>query len=244
MRRRVLLPALTVLAASSLAFGEPVVDAEADEHCYLVAGVDTPNDPTDDVEACREDVWFHDAGAKVGNVQNAQGAYATFDTTPPSASVTSGAGGGVASSSTSHQFVEPHDPRFAFVAAGTHDGPVDAVAVELYLFPPAGLAQGETTYRVDAQLLIDGIPIGTLADVTVPMETAGSAVQRIQFAFTGLAQSYGFYPGLDLEGEHELELRVHGTGAATSSAVYVYDTTEVPAGMVINPPAALLEAIS
>jgi hypothetical protein len=162
--------------------------------------------------------------------------------------VTAGAGGGVIATSASHQNGTPFDERESFVAAGTFDGAIDAVAVELYLFPPAGIAQGETTYRVDAQLEVDGEAVATISDRTVAMETAGDAVQRIRFAFTDVAASIEQFHEFDLVNalseSHDVTITVHGTGIATNGAVFVYDTTEVPAGMVINPSADLLAEIS
>ncbi len=247
MRTRVTIVTALVLAASALAFSDPVVTPDAADQCVQLRGADTPDDETDDVEACSSAVWFHDAGTKVDNLDNAQGTFATWDTTPPDTSVTGGAGGGAVATSASHQNGTPFDERESFVAAGTFDGAIDAVAVELYLFPPAGIAQGETTYRVDAQLLVDGEAVATVSDRAVPMETAGDAVQRIRFAFTDVAASIEQFHEFDLvralADSHDVELRVHGTGIATNGAVYVYDTTEVPAGMVINPSAELLADI-
>lgn len=246
MRTRLTLPIALALAVSAVAFSDPVVSPDAAEHCELVRGADTA-ETEDDVEACRTDVWFHDAGTKVDNVDNAQGTFATWDTAPPATSVTGGAGAGALATSASHQSGTPYDERESFVAAGTIEGVLDSAAVELYLFPPAGMAQGETTYRVDAELEVDGVSLATISDRTVAMETAGSAVQRIRFSFTGLAglieQYHGFGLVNALGTSHDVKLTVHGTGIASSGAVYVYDTTEVPAGMVINPPAEVLAEV-
>lgn len=246
MRTRAAL-ALATLVASGLAFSEPVVTPDAAAHCTQLRGAETPDDDSDDVAACREDVWFHDAGTKVDNLDNAQGTFATWDTTPPDTSVTGGAGGGAIGTSASHQNGTPYDERESFVAAGTVEGAIDAIAVELYLFPPAGMAQGETTYRVDAELEVDGEPVATINDRTVTMQTAGDAVQRIRFAFTGVADQIDLFHSYELVNaladSHDVKITVHGTGIATNGAVWVYDTTEVPAGMVINPPAELLASV-
>lgn len=246
MRIRTVLPLVLVLAASGLAFADPVVSPDAEQHCETIRGADTDDD-TDDVEVCRTDVWFHDAGTKVDNLDNALGTFATWDTTPPDTSVTGGAGAGVLATSASHQFVEPYDERESFTAAGTHKGAIDAIAVELYLFPPAGMANGETSYRVDAELEVDGESLASIDDRTVQMETAGDAVQRIRFSFTGLADLIDQFHGFDqvnaLDASHDLKLTVHGTGIGTNGAVFVYDTTEVPAGMVINPPDEVLAQV-
>lgn len=246
MRARFSLPIVLALTLGALAFADPIVSPDAEPHCELIRGAETEA-TEDDLEACRSDVWFHDAGTKVDNLDNAQGTFATWDATPPEASVTAGAGAGVLATSASHQNGTPYDERESFTAAGTVDGALDAIAVELYLFPPAGMAQQETTYRVDAELELDGVSLATIDDRTVAMETAGDAVQRIRFSFTGLAGLIDQYHSFDLVNalgsSHEVKLTVHGTGIGTNGAIFVYDTTEVPAGMVINPPAELLEQV-
>lgn len=246
MRTRIALPLIVVLVLGALAFADPIVSPDAEAHCELIRGAGTET-TDDDIEACRSDVWFHDAGTKVDNLDNAQGTFATWDTTPPSSSVTGGAGAGALATSASHQSGTPWDERESLVAAGTVEGALTAIAVELYLFPPAGIAQGETTFRVDAELEVDGQSLATINDRTVTMETAGDAVQRIRFKFTGLDSTIEQFASFDmvnaLGSSHDVKLTVHGTGIATSGAVFVYDTTEVPAGMVINPPAELLEQV-
>lgn len=246
MRTRIALLAVLTLAVGSVAFADPVVSPDAEPHCELIRGTETEA-TEDDIEACRSDVWFHDAGTKVDNLDNAQGTFASWDATPPDTSVTGGAGAGALATSASHQNGTPFDERESFVAAGTIEGALDAIAVELYLFPPAGMAQGETVFRVDAELEVDGQSLATIGDRTVAMETAGDAVQRIRFSFTDLADLIEQYHEFELVNAlgttHEVKLTVHGTGIATSGAVFVYDTTEVPAGMVINPPAEVLAQV-
>lgn len=244
--RPVLSVAAVALVASSLAFSDPIVDPEASAHCELLRGADT-EDSGDDIEACRTDVWFHDAGTKVDNLDNAQGTFATWDSTPPSTSVTGGAGGGAVSTSVLHQVGgSPFDERESFVAAGRVEGAIDAIAVELYLFPLQDTADGNMAYDLDAALEVDGEILATASGVA-QMEVAGNAVRRLQFAFTGLAdqieQFHGFGLVGPLGGGHDVRLIVHGTGIASDAAVWVYDTTETPASMVFNPPADMLAEI-
>lgn len=243
MRRTTTIVSLVALSAAALAFSDPIVSPDAPAHCSLIRGGETET-TDDDIEACRSDVWFHDQGTKVDNLDNATGTFAAWDTTPPAASVTEGAGGGALTTSALHQTESPWDERESFVAAGTVEGGLDAIAVELYLFPLQAMADGTESFRVDAELTIDGQSVATIADQTVPMEVAGDAVRRIQFAFTGLAESIEMFHGFGLVNplgsSHDVELTVHGTGIGSNAAVFVYDTTEVPGGMVINPPAELL----
>lgn len=244
--RSFVLSVLAVLAVPMLAFGGlategPLVSPEATSDCRLIQGEETPDDATDDVSVCRQDVWFHATDAKAGNLGGVTG-FPGWDTTPPDTSVTGGAGGGAFATSALHQTGSPHDENVAMVAEGTYTGAIDTLAAELYLFPPAGMAQSETTFRVDAQLTVDGQAVASIGDLTVPMETAGNAVQRIRFAWTGLAGIIKLW-GLELEGDHDVRISVHGTGIATNGAVFVYDTTEVPAGLVFNIDPADLEGI-
>lgn len=239
--------ALLALTVGALAFGPVAVDDGAEASCTVIRGADT-TDASDDVSACRQDVWFHGAGVPADNIDNAQGAFAVWDETPPAASVTAGAGNGVLANSALHQFGEPFDERAAFVAAGSFDGAIEDLVVELYLFTPgtnvddpnSPVVRGD--FSVDAQLLVDGFAIRTLADEVVTLEPAGDAVQRITFAFEDLSDTIELVGELDAT--HEVEVRVHGTTIVSDAAVMVYDTTEVPAGMVFNPPAEQLAELS
>lgn len=238
--------ALLSLTVGSLALADPAVDADAELHCELIRGAET-EDVADDVEACRQDVWFHGAGLPADNVDNSQGTFAVWDIEPPAASVTAGAGNGVLANSALHQTSSPFDERAAFVASGSFDGAIDDVAVELYLFTPGTnvddpnnpVVRGD--FSVDAELLVDGFAVASIADRVVTLEPAGDAVQRITFAFRDVADMIELIGGLDEE--HEVEVRVHGTTIVSDAAIFVYDTTEVPAGMVFNPPADLLAQI-
>lgn len=233
---------LSMLAFGGVALDGPLVSPDAGTDCRLIRGADTVDDETDDVEVCRQDVWFHATDTKAGNLGGATG-FPAWDTTPPDTSVTGGAGGGSFATSALHQTGSPHDENVAMVAEGGFTGVIDTLAVELYLFPPAGMAQSETTFRVDAQLTVDGQAVANIADLTVPMETAGDAVQRIRFAWTKLAGIIELW-GLELDGDHDVRISVHGTGIATNGALFVYDTTEVPAGLVFNIDPADLEGIT
>lgn len=251
VRLRSSLLALT-LAAGAMAAG-PVVSPDAEESCFLVAGAET-EETDDDIEACREDVWFHEAGIKADNVDHAQdpATFASFDTTPPASSVTDGAGSGVLTTSLLHQYVEAFDAKESFVAAGTFTGAIDNVVVELYMFrpgvtpafttdDPTGATMTGTTHSVDAVLTIDGFDVATLADVDATLEPAGDAAERITFVFRNVMDVLPLLG--DVEGEHTVEVRTHGTGIGSDAAIAVYDTTEVPSGMVINAPAELIAEV-
>jgi hypothetical protein len=61
----------------------------------------------------------------------------------------------------------------------------------------------------------------------------GDATYRLRFAYTGIhvAMERG---GLEPGGEHEIRFNVVPRYANTSNALFVYDTTEVPAGILFN----------
>lgn len=239
---------LLALAGAALGFGPVAVDSDAEESCQVIRGAETTDDATDDVAACRQDVWFHGAGLPADNLDNAQDTFAVWDETPPAASVTEGAGNGVLAVSALHQTTTPFDERGAFVAAGSFDGAIEDLIVELYLFTPGTnvddpenpVVRGD--FSVDAQLKIDGFEVQSLADRVVTLEPAGDAVQRITFAFRGVSDTIELIGELDAT--HDVEVRVHGTAIVSDAAIMVYDTTEVPAGMVFNPPAELLDELS
>lgn len=238
------------LAAGAVAAG-PVVSPDAEPSCFLAVGEET-EEVDDDVEACRQDVWFHEAGTKVDNVDHAQETFASFDTTPPESSVADGAGSGVLTTSALHQQAEAFDARESFVAAGEFTGAIDNVVVELYMFrpgvtpgfttdDPTGATVGGTTHSVDAVLRIDGFDVATLADVDATLEPAGEAAEKITFVFRDVMEVLPLLG--DVEGKHTVEVRTHGTGIGSDAAIVVYDTTEVPSGMVINAPAELIAEV-
>lgn len=238
------------LAGAAVA-AAPAVSPDAEPSCTVVLGAET-EESEDDVEACRQDVWFHEAGTKVDNVDHAQETFATFDTNPPAGSVTDGAGSGALTTSLLHQQADAFDARESFVAAGTFTGAIDNVVVELYMYrpgltpgfttdDPTGATVGGSTHAVDAVLRIDGVDVSTLAGVEVTLEPAGDAVERIRFVFRDVME---LLPLLgDVEGEHTVEVRTHGTGIGSDAAIALYDTTEVPSGMVINAPADLIAEV-
>lgn len=224
-----------ILAASALvlAFGPPVGAQEAS--CRLIRGADTPLDPTDDVEVCRQDAWFHQAQTKFGNAAAfGQGSFPSFNTTKPTASVTTGAGGGYLGSSATHQNGNPYDPQLTATFDGAFTGDFDNLAVTMYMFNPPEDAQSLPTYAVNTRVAVDGQAILESGGNEVKRSPGGQAVTRIDFAITGL---YAALKDLGLNGagrEHQVRFQVQGTGLATEAALFVYDTSEVPSGMIFN----------
>ena len=227
--------AFRLLAAGALflALGLPAFGQEAS--CRLIRGANTPSDTTDDVQVCRQDVWFHQANTKLGNAAaSGQGSFPTFNTTKPTASVTTGAGGGYVGSSATHQNGEPFDPRLTATFDGTFTGDIDTLAVTMYMFNPPEDAQSLPTYAVNARLIVDGEEVYAVGGAEVKRSPGGQAARRIDFAFTNL---YDSLKSLGLTGanrQHQVRFQVQGTGLATEAAVFVYDTSEVPSGLIFN----------
>ena len=225
---------LRSLAAASLvlAFAVPAMSQEAS--CRLIRGAETPDDPTDDVQVCRQDVWFHANQAKLGNLGAHAGGFPMFNGTKPSASVTTGAGGGYIASSALHQGGFPFDPQATATFDGTFTGDIDTLAVTMFLFSPQEDVQSIPTIAINTRVLVDGQVLFETGGNEIPRGSGGQAAKRIDFAFTGLYQPL-VDAGLNGPGrEHQIRFQIMGTGLATESALFVYDTTEVPSGMVFN----------
>ena len=237
MRPSAAAPALALLLATVV----PGAVGADQEPCILVEGAET-TDTADDVEACRTPVWFHEADTKVGNLAGQGYGIPGWDGNAPTASVTTGAGGGYFGTS-AWQLTDAWDPTYTPAFEGSLDGAVDNLLIDLYLFPPQAMAenaagQGGTSFRVDANLYVDGDLVAQHGDLTMDLEDAGDAVKKVQFAFVDL-----YDPAIG-DGPHDLRLEVVGTGLASNGAVWVYDTTEVPSGIVFNATDAELDGVA
>ena len=212
----------------------------ANGDCRLIRGASTPDDPSDDVRICRQDVWIHQADSKLGNAP-AFGlpvggtAYPSWNTTAPTASVQSGAGGGYAGLGAYTQNLGRPDPKGAVTFRGSFTGNLENIAATLYLFTPA--RQAEATQAVWLRLSIDGTTLyetGATADRT-PLSPGGDAVLKTNFAFVDI---YNAMEALGLQtGEnaaHTVELVISQWFTVNDNGVYVYDTTEVPSGLKFN----------
>lgn len=232
--RLLILLAILPLAAVSLA------STEAPE-CYLIDLAGTPDDTSDDVEACELETWFHRADTPAGNVE-ALGAesYPTFDTNPPAGSVTAGNGGGYLGSSIVN-VADPGSPTSGVRFVGEFDGVMDVMDITLHGFYNGyGSTGGPTDRRahtIDLYLAIDGVQVVSGTEVSVGTSEAetANAAHQFDFAVTGLAQLMDVF-GFDLTATHTIELTVVPKYVNTNPvALYVYDTTEVPGGILFNP---------
>lgn len=204
-----------------------------EESCRLIRGQDTPDVPEDDVTVCRQDVWFRQATTKAGNLAAfGYDEFPTWDTEEPTASFATGSGGGYLGTSTFHQATAPWDPRGTAVFEGSFTGPIDTLAVTLYLFPSPVRYQ-DPVFPTDFQLMVDGEPVFEAGGVEVNMTAGGQAVKRIDFALINIHRAMEGW-GVEADGDHAVRLSVVGTGLATAAALFVYDAAEVPSGMIFN----------
>ena len=206
--------------------------------CRLIRGATTP-ETEDDVSICRQDVWIHQAATKAGNLAASgapnAGDFPSWDTTQPTVSVQSGAGAGYLSLAAFSQNVNRYDGRAATTFRGSFTGHLDNMALTLYLFSPA--RQIDPTQAVSLRLTIDGVTAyqtGAEAD-RPPLSPAGDAVLQTQFAFDNIhkkMEALGITGAPDTE--HTIELVISQWFTVNDNAIYVYDTSEVPAGIVFN----------
>ncbi len=238
MRRALHLTTAAMIAATSL-----LAVAADDTDCRQVRGAET-TDTADDLTVCREDVWFHRDGTAGNLAETDLAGVPFFDTNAPEDSVAAGAGGG-------HAGLSLHNgtwsavgngerrPTYTPTFVGEFTGAIDSMLFDLYLFPPASMA-GEASgdpstapWRIDLVLSVAGEPLLTLADVAFPLEDGGNAVKRARFAVIDIIDAFED-AGLSTTDANDVELEIVGYGLATNAAIWVYDTTEVPSGMVFN----------
>lgn len=227
MRRAIKLTLAASLALGAVAAGEGDVVA-----C---------DDPTDATAFPVQEVWFHEGDAKVGNA----GA-APFDTTPPAASVQEGAGAGALSVATSIEELAGAGTTEAYFA-GEFEGCIDTLAVTVFSFDPTNRSGTDAdlepnNHNFAYTLTIDGVDVlaGSAAEAATTFANDGFGPNENRFALevAERMQRHADRGRLRMDGTHLVELRVSSWYANTGHAVYVWDTTEVPSGMVFNAPAS------
>lgn len=223
MRARTLVTALAVLpmALGSLANSSPVP-----ENCRDIGK--TADDP---IIVCTERVYVHcqDDTVKVNNVQANSGTFPTWDTTAPSGSVSDGAGCGHYENlltSTSGP-----DPLFDLIWEGEFTGRLDNMAVELHNIHVSSF-RALGTYWIGLTIEIDGVTVFQNPDVDSfvqltpePSETGLS--EKMEFTLRNI--------GLLDDGDdttHTIKIGISSYNE--TQAAWVWDTTEVPAGITFN----------
>jgi hypothetical protein len=197
-----------------------------------------PNYEDPELVFSEQAVWFHNAVSPAGNVDAANGDLVRWDTTEPTASAPMGAGGAYVANNYSvftDLIVGGQRESNTFSSAGTFIGNLDSMAVSLFGHMPAGGLCTEMSLafdlRIDGQTILfqdQGEPSANLA--TYP---AGD-LYEVKFVFTRLHEAMelnGIETGPDVE--HEIYLNA-ANFYACNEAVWVYDSSEAPAGIVFN----------
>ena len=178
-----------------------------------------------------ERVYFHCVGSS--KVQNTEAGIPSWNTTAPTQSVQSGAGCGHYSNLATLGGTPLDDANWA----GTFTGNLDTMTVELHNIH-ASSDRAFTTMRLSVLLTIDGHTSYTHAVATpqaVPRTASSTgAADKLLFSFRRLGLLLEEGDGMQA---HEISLTI-GEYNETQSA-WVWDTTEVPAGITFNPTGAL-----
>jgi hypothetical protein len=203
-----------------------------------------PGDPCIDDEGEliveEQQVYIHQAETKAGNLA-ALGfdSFPTWSEEEPTQSVQDGAGGGYLANS-QHFVTEADDEIFGLTVVGDFSGCLDTMLVELYAFLPTnrtGTAGDleERPFNGIVTVDVDGERVFWPAEAemeTIP-NPSGEATYRIRFALTNLHAAFGFAE-VEPGGDHELRLNLNPRFLNTNNALFVYDTTEVPSGILFN----------
>jgi hypothetical protein len=224
-----------LLVVLALAIAAPSI-AQA-ETCYYKAfdALGNPIGPA----YCTQDVWFHQGQTKAGNLAaTGQTPGPTFDTTRPTASVTSGAGGGYLTNGAEWQVQGTRNEATGATFTGTFTGAIDNLGITMYMLAPG--KQQDPTYSFGFIAEVDGKEIGRSANVDAPLESGGDAALKSSFVLTEIAaamQQAGVVTGDGVV--HTIRIYLTAYPIATTTGVFVYDTTEVPSGMTFNIPGSL-----
>jgi hypothetical protein len=231
------LPARVALAAA-LAVAAVALPAAADDGdeegqiCYQTE-VDEDGEPTGPV-FCTLETWFHRAETHAGNLGATDaGGFPSWSTEEPSDSVSTGAGGGYLGNGTFWQTQGDDDPTYAPTFEGSFTGNIDNLDVTMYLFAPG--RQDEADILMGVKLVVNGQEVGWIDQANLPLQPGGDAVLVTGFRLTRVhdaMEAFGVETGE--EAEHDIRLQVVPYAIATTTAILVYDTSEVPSGMVFN----------
>ncbi len=162
-------------------------------------------------------------GMKLQNIPAAQGNYPDWGPAAPSASALDGAGCG-------HLENAAPSPINA-IWEGTFSGNLRAMSLELYIID-VGSARLTNVFPVDFTVAVDGEEIFASGAVDMDVEYVNEMItSKMTFSLTGLP--FGSEPGL---GTTERTIRIEADANRDMQAFWVWETTEVPAGITFNPP--------
>lgn len=194
-----------------------------------------------------ERAYFHCVGTTpLGNVSlAAENMIPSWNLTEPAGSVTDGEGCGTLDLNPLVTTVEPQENPTDGVWRGTFTGNLNSLTAHLYDFVAVGTSRVDGAASISVRLKIDDEPITPNGgnDITA-VETNSGLTFFYEFSVTDI----GFIePNPDLDGdgigdnpygsvEHTITLTVDGWAPDTNFlGFWVYDTTEVPAGITFNP---------
>ncbi len=234
MRRTATIVLAGALALTTVAAGE--VDTE--HPCY--------DAETGDLAYPEQQVWFHQGDSKLGN---ADAAAHPFDTTAPTASVQAGAGAGQYSGTAAYkdEANTADDGTYDNVLAsftGTFTGCIDTLLIDMWSFDPVNRSSTVADAQPNAhqfyvEVIIDGVEVFAQGPVesgtTYGNEAMGPNRSQAGLHLGDTIALYaGFHEELSLDGEHEVTVNLAPWFVNTGHSVYVWDTTEVPSGLVFN----------
>ncbi|HEV3475239.1 MAG TPA: hypothetical protein VG602_07730 [Actinomycetota bacterium] len=162
-------------------------------------------------------------GPKLQNVAVLQGTIPTWNTTPPAGSFTAGNGCGFY-----ENLANASGLNLEF--KGTFTGNLDNLTVELHdIYASTGRPNHQILMR--AVLTIDDEPVVESALMNFPTTASSTGIsEKIAFTFTELNFDEELGDGTQV---HNIHLVARG-GTETQS-LFVWDASEVPAGLTFNP---------
>ena len=189
--------------------------------------------PAHAFEYTPEPVFFHPVTTPVGTIDHQLGTDITWSDVAPSAL------GAVTLGNNYSTFTDiadvPAGERYdqTFVAKGSIDGDVDTLAVDLYFTGPAA---GVCGMGLAWQVIVDGVEI-LYTDQASPSadlktEAAGRGVYRVRFLLSHIVDAMALYE-VPPSSTHEISLNF-ANFYACQEAIWLYDSTDWPSGMIVN----------
>ena len=181
-----------------------------------------------------ERTWFHCAGtAKVQNAEYAQRNVPSWTTAAPTQSVQQGAGCGYYENA-GGGYLGPNETTLDSIWEGNFTGNLDSITVELHNIH-ASAARTGGTFKLRANLLVDGVDVldpdaPQIEVVPVPSSTKLSEMLRFTVTGIGMRTEEG-------DGQRVRRIRLIVRSLSEEQSAWVWDTTEVPAGLTFNPAA-------
>jgi hypothetical protein len=223
------LAALTLMVAAA-----PAMAASGD--CRLIRGETTTDTTSDDVSACRQDVFFHAAGQRLGNLNGTgQDTIPSWNTTAPTAALSPTSGAAYAGVAEYDIFVGENDPLARPQFAGTFTGAVDTVGFKIYMRVPF---EEPGPYGAELRLDIDGQPVydnySASASTDVAMSASGNLFV-VKGVFTNI-YDYMVQNEMDTSAtkQHTVSFGIVAWHFPASEEVVFYDASDAASGLLFN----------